>query len=265
MRSGLEIQSCLLHQIAMENDKLYSNFPDERLAASLEIDGKSIIEEIKKIKQYYWFGSGNAWVVFLGSSPGGSPPKGKEDKSNYKSEILFSSSTNHFAQTNDGRGFWKKIVEYSKTLFPKVPDNDLYRLMLAGNLMEIQEGDSTKLNNEELKKGATESFKVISIVRPKLIICLQKNVYELIYELAKGIDNELIKCEGVLQINSGTKRNVKYKVPVNYFKSKDKYWGKWILTRTPMHPSRSNFCVDKNFKEQFLEELKFFANEYLNL
>lgn len=244
-------------------DELYSQLPNARLSAALEVGDFSVItNEIASIKPYFWFGSGNAWLVFLGSSPGGSPPKGKEDKSNYKSEILFSKASNHFEQTKDGTGFWNKIVDYTKTLFPEIENNnDLFRLILAGNLVDNMEGKSKNLDKEDLKFGAVDSFKVMSIVRPKVIICLQKSVYNLVYSMAKLSGQEIQNSE-ILKIKSGTKKDVKYEVPINFFKSTDARWNKWILTRVPIHPSRSNFCTNDNFKEQFLQPLMAKAGLY---
>jgi hypothetical protein len=245
------------------NDKLYSNLPNTRLLASLEVKDDGTAKKIEKIKPYFWFGSGNAWLVFLGSSPGGSPPKGKEDKSNYKSEILFSTPSNHFEHTKDGAGFWGKIVEYTKTFFPDIEGNSLFRLILAGNLVDTPAGDSRKLDKAELKMGAVESFGAISIVRPKVLICLQRDVYDLILPLART-NSEEVHNNDFLKINSGTKKDVNYNVPVNYFNSTDKLWGKWILTRIPMHPSRPTFCKDENLKEQFLQPLRVMADKYFN-
>lgn len=252
----------------MTIDKLYSNIPEERLTAALEVKEMSVIDQIKKIKQYFWFGSANAWLVFLGTSPGGSSTKGKEDKSNYKSEISFNEASNHLLNFNDSKGkkgFWEKIRGYAKELFPEIPESELYKIMLAGNLMDSMEGDSSKLNVEELQKGAIESFDVLSIVKPKLIICLQQNVYELIYKLVKEKEMEQVQASDILQIKSGTKRDIEYKVPVIYFQSKDIVWDKWVLTRMPMHPSRSNFCDATNLKEQFLQKLVPLANKFLSL
>ena len=71
----------------MINKKLYSNLIEERLATAKNFSDNEIVEKITSLKKHYWFGSANAWVVFLGISPGGSPPKGKEDILNYKSQI----------------------------------------------------------------------------------------------------------------------------------------------------------------------------------
>jgi len=249
----------------MKTNKLYSNLPEERLEAGLITNDLSICQEIKDVRPYYWFGSANAWIVFLGSSPGGSPPKGQEDKSFYKSQISFNETSKHLLNFDDSRkknGFWEKIRMYTKYLFPNIPESNLYKAIMAGNLIDAQEGDSSKLDKEEIKNGAIESFKVLSIVKPKLVICLQKSVYELIYDLALK-NNDKIQENDVLQINSGIKNNIQYNVPVTYLSSKDYLWRKWVLTRTPMHPSRSNFCNQNNFKEQYLKKLMAKMSEYL--
>ena len=241
---------------------LYSNLVNERLTASSNFNNKSIVKSIMSIKPYYWFGAANAWLVFLGSSPGGSPSGGKTQKSDYPSEISFDETSNHLSSFKDKKGFWDKIREYSKDIFPELPAKDLYKLIMTGNLLEDQQGDSNKLVQEELQDGAVETFKVLSLIKPKLVICLQESVRKLIYKIAVENGNAKIIEEDLLKIDAAIKRPIVYKVPVTYFESNDPLWGKWILTKTPMHPSRSNFCNADNFREQFLKKLIPLSNQY---
>jgi hypothetical protein len=248
-----------------ENQILYSSLVTERLAASSKGSDELILKSITAIKPYYWFGSANAWLVFLGSSPGGSPSGGKIKKSDYPSEISFNKTINHLLNYKDTNGFWNKIRSYSRDVFPNIPDDDLYKVIMAGNLVDDQQGNSKKLINEELQKGAADAFKALSIIRPKLVICLQESVRKPIYDLAPKFGSSVIQEDHVLKVDAGIKRPVVYKVPVTYFESIDELWGKWILTKTPMHPSRSNFCNQTNFKEQFLQKLLPLANKYFGL
>jgi hypothetical protein len=247
----------------MPNDLLYSNNPTERLSATIAITEADAANRIKEIKPFFWFGSANAWLVFLGSSPGGSPPKGKEHKSDYPSDVLYGNPSRHFESTKDGKGFWATIVDYTKTFFPEIPEKEVFRLILAGNLIDTLEGDSSKLDPNALKLGAVESYNAISLVKPKVVICLQKSVFELFLNVAIKNHNRELQEKEELIVNSGTARNVKYKVPIHYFLSGDELWGRWVLTKMPMHPSRSTLYKDEYFKQQFLEPLRTKANLFI--
>lgn len=255
----------------MPLNKLYSNLPEERIQAADIYSNEKQIQAIIGLKNHYWFGAPNAWLVFLGISPGGSPPKGKECISNYKSQISFSKASNHIESFNDSRGekgFWGKIREYTNDIFPDLKDSEKYRTILAGNLIDEQTGDSKELikNNyqkDNILNGAKASMEICEIVKPKLLICLQQEVYNILNAQLSYYGHSEYKSNDTLHVQSGLTNNIVYKVPVKYLVSENKLWNKWVLTRMPMHPSRSNFCNAKYFKEQFMLEVMKKTNNYL--
>lgn len=255
----------------MPLNKLYSNLPEERIQAADQYLNEEQIQDIISLKNHYWFGAPNAWLVFLGISPGGSPPKGRECISNYESQISFSEASNHIEKFNDLKGetgFWGKIREYTKDIFPDLKDSEKYRAILAGNLLDEQAGDSKILINNNNQKdnitnGAKASMEICKIVKPKLLICLQKEVYKNINSQLSYYGHKENKPNDSLTVESGLTNKTIYNVPVKYLVSENKLWNKWVLTRVPMHPSRSNFCNAKNFKEQFLLELMEKTKNYL--
>lgn len=256
----------------MTNNQLYSNNQEERLKASKSFNGHSIEKAITEIKKSYWFGSPNAWAIFLGISPGNSAPKGKKDESNYESQISFAETSNQLLNFRDTNGFWDKIREYTQALFPNIAKEDSLKMILTGNLVNAQVGDSRTIKrDDDLRQGAIESFKVISLVKPKVVICLQADVYKLIYEVTKENNHNKIQDDKILEIHSGinSKKGSEtapiYKVPVTFLQSEDELWNKWVLTRVPMHPSRANFCNQDNFKNQFLIPLTSLVNDFLHV
>ena len=75
-------------------------------------------------------GSLNAWLVFLGPSPGNSPGSSW----NYDPLPSVGGAHGGVAEYVDRRGFWNGIRKFARTIFPELSPTDVYAATMVRNL-----------------------------------------------------------------------------------------------------------------------------------
>ena len=109
----------------------------------------------------------NAWLVFIGASPGGSPGWDW----NYNPLPSIGGPHPGLAEYIDGKGFSKGIRKYARTVFPELQPIDAYAATMVRNLVEEQAAIAPK--GRHMYTAANQTVEVMDkLVRPRLVIAL---------------------------------------------------------------------------------------------
>ena len=150
-------------------DGLYSAEPEERVAALGEVS--SDLRESLMAGLPSWPtmspGSLNAWLVFLGPSPGGSPG------GDWYYDALPSIGGPHggVSEYVDGNNFWDGIREFARTVFPELCPTSAYAATMVSNLTPEQ--SATGPTGQYMSCAAIQVAEVLGqLIRPRLVIAL---------------------------------------------------------------------------------------------
>lgn len=149
---------------------LYSSIPSER-AFALKKATVSLRDNILSENNINWPmyspGTINAWLTFLGSSPGNSPGKPWV----YDSKPAVGGAHLGVSEYQDVKGYWKGIRKFSRLIFPELSAADAYAQTMVRNLDPQQSAQGPRGNHMTL--AAIEVVKILGLVNsPKLIIPL---------------------------------------------------------------------------------------------
>lgn len=236
------------------NNNLYSNILQERINAIKELNSNDetiFLKSVHAVWKEYWFGSPNAWIAFIGASPGNSPG-GEYEKMQLPS---FLKACDHF-NYDDKRGFWKTIKEYSEFIVDDIAIQENinpFQLIISGNLVKKHAGDSRTISLKPEDEEVKKSIELLKRVQPKVVFTLQKEVQEIIKEILLSQKFTQSGVSEVYEIPSGKSKPEHYKVTNIKLESPDKSW-RFILSKTPMHPSRKQLC-DENNTKAFLKKV----------
>ena len=148
----------------------YSAVPQERVTALSRTTNEHRASLMSGLPEWPMIspGSLNAWLVFLGPSPGNSPG------GDWNYDPLPSIGGPHpgVAEYIDGKGFWNGIRKYACTVFPELPPTDAYAATMVRNLDEEQTPPIQR-DGRKMYPAANQVVQVISkLIRPRLIISL---------------------------------------------------------------------------------------------
>ena len=136
-------------------------------------------------------GSLNAWLVFLGASPGDSP------RLPWNYDPLPSVGVAHggVAEYVDGKGFWNGIREYARTIFPELCPADAYAATMVRNL--VPEQSATAPTGKRMPAAALQVAEVLGeLIRPRLVIAIGS--------AREHTDRVFRKLPGAKEMDSGT-------------------------------------------------------------
>ena len=112
-------------------------------------------------------GSLNAWLVFLGPSPGNSPG----EPWNYDPNSSIGCAHPGVSEYVDRRGFWNHIREYARAVLYELGANDAYAATMIRNLNPTQSATATR--DWRMYIAAREVVEVLGkVIRPRLVIAL---------------------------------------------------------------------------------------------
>ncbi len=112
-------------------------------------------------------GSLNAWLVFLGPSPGFSPG----DAWGYDPLPSVGRAHPGVAEYLDTNGFWNGIRQYARTIFPELKPADAYAATMVRNLDPQQ--SATAPTGGHMYPAAVQVVDVLDkLIRPRLIVAL---------------------------------------------------------------------------------------------
>jgi len=244
--------------IDWNDNQLYSNDPRIRWARAREVakNKGSIENELANRFQNwppFWRGSANAWLIFLGPSPGSS---GTGSKPRQIPELGI--PHNHFKNYKDKARFWDRIRDWTNQAYSSagIFDNDhdaAYGISMMGNMTSQNVGDSSKISDEQLSNAMPMVFKALEQVKPRIIVTLEKRVSKILVGHLKSRWNDFIDGPNSIAVQAKNQRFSHYK-PKNWeFLSP---WGPLMIAESPQHPSKHNFYDDKVVDDYLAELMK---------
>ncbi len=147
----------------------YSAAPDRRVAALGHATSDLRDTLMTGLPDWPMFspGSLNAWLVFVGPSPGNSPGNA------WSYDPLPSTGGAHLgvAEYQDRRGFWNGVREYARTIFPELRPADAYAATMVRNLDPVQ--SATAPTGGHMYSAAIQVTEILGkLIRPRLVIAL---------------------------------------------------------------------------------------------
>jgi hypothetical protein len=150
----------------------YSADPRERIAAlrgpTLELLElrRQLLEGVNWPR--YSPGTLNAWLVFLGASPGASPGKLPWD---YDPRPAVGRAHPGVAEYQDAKGYWDGIRLFSRTILSDMTHSDAYMATMVRNLDDAQSAVGPR--GSRMKQAARDVSDVLDrIVRPAMVVAL---------------------------------------------------------------------------------------------
>lgn len=113
-------------------------------------------------------GSLNAWLVFLGSSPGNSPG----DPWNYDPLPSIGVAHGGVAEYVDKKGYWNRIRKYACTIFPELSPSNAYAATMVRNLVPDQSATAPKVDSIMYPAALDVTEILGKLIRPRLVIAL---------------------------------------------------------------------------------------------
>ena len=147
----------------------YSGIPRSRVSALTETTEDMREALLGEVSQWPTMspGSLNAWLVFLGPSPGNSPGV----PWNYNPNPSIGDAHPGVSEYVDRRGFWNRIREYARTVFYELDASEAYAATMVRNLNPIQSATATR--DCRMYIAARDVVEVLGkIIRPRLVIAI---------------------------------------------------------------------------------------------
>ena len=202
---------------------------------------KSKIESDFRDWPNFWWGGVNPWVVFVGPSPGNRPGQPIDWK---KEKMPTLGEANTIVKTyEDKNGFWSRMRNWSIAAFELAevfrgePEAALGSILIA-NIIPCNQGNSSKIKDADLSAATPKAVKLISRLRPRLIVPMEKRV------------SRLLITEFENQGSYIQKGPIKYKMPAKnqrYDYYKPTIWelqtsfGTLCIAESPQHPTKQKF------------------------
>ena len=185
---------CYLDQSKVELPSgFYSAVPQERVAALGHATGD--LRDVLMAGLPSWPkmspGTLNAWLVFLGPSPGASPG----DSWNYDPVPSVGVAHGGVAEYEDRNNFWKGIRLFARTIFTELSPADAYAATMVRNLDPKM--SATAPTGKHMDTAALQVIDVLGkLIRPRLVIALGG--------ARKHTDRAFRKLPGARDWDSGT-------------------------------------------------------------
>lgn len=225
---------------------VYNQDPRKRWESAKKLlnqDPNSVRTEI--LKEYatwpkYWWGVANAWLVFLGPSPGNSAA----NPINWEVERLptLGEPHSHFVSQRDSTGFWPRMREWTAHAFSIAgvfvdDESAAIGSTLLANVLDTKEGDARRIEGAAMELAMPNTVDHLFTVRPRIIVPMEKRISELlIAELKRRVGRV-----------AGPRVNLVPALNQRYDSYKPKAWtfetsfGPLLVAESPQHPSKRNF------------------------
>ncbi len=113
-------------------------------------------------------GSINAWLVFIGPSPGASPGSRAWD---YDPKPAFGGPHLGVSEYEDANGFWNGIRKFTRAVFPELSEHDGYAQTMLRNLDTTS--SATAPTGRHMSQAAQTVLEVLNAaIRPRLIVAI---------------------------------------------------------------------------------------------
>ena len=201
----------------------------------------------------YWWGSLNAWLLFLGPSPGNSAAKPIDwEVEGYPS---LGEPHIHFLTQQDSSGFWERMRQWVTNAFTLagVFENDLDAAIgssLLGNVLSIRQGDAGKIDKSALEHAISRVVSILARIRPRVVVPIHKTVSKLLIQEIERSGGEIVDGPSPTNVMAVAQRYEYYK-PNSW--SINMPFGKLLVAESPQHPSKHNF-YDSHQVDLYLAE-----------
>jgi hypothetical protein len=199
-------------------------------------------EELRSWWPRYWFWSLNAWLLYLGPSPGDSPG-GPINWARDRYPNL-GMANEHFRTYEDGSGFWRRLRAWTRAAFKLAgifsEDSDAaLGISMCGNVLETFAGDARKkINTEDLLRGMPFTMRCIAVIQPRLIVPMEKRLTPLLMTQLKA-EGWKVLASGVTQVPAKNQKRYTHYRPAWHELRRDS--AELLIAESPQHPSRPNF------------------------
>lgn len=188
----------------------------------------------------HWFGTVNAWLLYLGPSPGNSP--GRPINWQRDQFPTVGAPNEHFRTYEDGSGFWRRLRAWTGAGFraAEIFDGDsdaALGMAMLGNVVETFAGDAARITTPELERGMPTAARCISLIQPRLIVPMEKRLTPLLLGELKSAGWQLLGS-GTTQVPAKNQR-YRYYRPAWYSLHREAQT--LLVAESPQHPSKSNF------------------------
>ena len=223
----------------MENQKkvdlpcgFYSAQPQERTRALRHATIELRNHLMAGLPDWPMFSPGtiNAWLVFLGASPGNSPG----GPWNYDPLPSIGGTHPGVAEYVDANGFWNGIRQYACATFPELDPADTYAATMVRNLVPEQSATAPSGKRMKMNMAAVQVTEILGrLIRPRMVIAIggaREYTNQAFRQLAD------IKC-----LDSGVLYTAKAGEERSWFSLKGKWDGGFpfmYLSPKGIHPSR---------------------------
>lgn len=148
----------------------YSSVPSERVAALKRTTEGTRDELLSQLPEWPLYSPGglNAWLVFLGPSPGASP---SETGWSFDPRPSIQGAHPGVSKYRDTRGFWNGIRAFAKAILWDLEPEDAYAATMVRNLDPRQ--SATAPQGIGMRQAAQEVHSILdAVVKPRLVIAL---------------------------------------------------------------------------------------------
>lgn len=249
----------------MKNEALFSPDPQIRWEASRDYawqQGEALAQEIAE--RYaawpkYWWGVGNAWLVFVGPSPGNSG--GYQIDWDRERLPTIGQPHEHYRTQWDSRGFWDRmrgwpINGYRQAgLFGDDSEAALSSVLLA-NVLDVSAGDAGQVTHL-LPAAMPRVLDNLALVKPRLIVPMHKQVSELLISEFRRCGAVIINGPEITPVPAKSQRFSHYK-PRSW--QLTVAWGPLLIAEAPQHPSKRNFYDPAEFDRYLADKIKICLN-----
>jgi hypothetical protein len=190
----------------------------------------------------YWWGVINAWLVFLGPSPGNSKSIRQID---WKTDRFPTLGKPHelFKREVDSTGFWERMRQWTVEAYKLAGifcDNEEAALgsTLLANVLDTREGDATKITDEALLGAIPKVVTHLESVRPRIIIPMEKRTSRYMLEELRRRGTKIVVGPQETQVLAKNQGFPYYRPKTWHLRTS---FGPLVIAESPQHPSKKNF------------------------
>ena len=201
----------------------------------------------------YWWGVANAWLVFLGPSPGNSKAKPIDwDRERWPT---LGEPHEHFVSQVDSTGFWPRMRQWTVNayalagVFVDDPEAAIGSTLLA-NVLDTREGDAGKIDDASLVQAMPTTVAQLSVVRPRLIVPMEKRITRLLLDELTREGSRILSGPSKIPVPALNQRYPFYR-PAGWEVMAP--FGRLTIAESPQHPSKRNF-YDPAIVDRYLSD-----------
>ena len=243
----------------MLNDALYSLDPRERWAAACSVraeEGQALRQRMREdfpTWPRYWWGVANAWLAYVGPSPGNS--RANEIDWDRERWPTLGEPHEHFVSQDDSTGFWRRLREWTVNayslagVFVDRADAAIGSTLLA-NLLDTREGDAGKIGDHDLMRAVPAAVALLGRVRPRVIVPMEKRVAQLLVQGFVGAGARIVAGPSKASVPALHQRYPFYRPSTWQLQAP---FGPLTIAESPQHPSKRNF-YDPTVMDRYLAD-----------